>query len=47
MVGLAHAPNTLEEPELRFQISQALRRRLRETRSDQAAVDALLIVGRL
>ena len=45
MAGLAHAPNLLEEAELRFEIGQALCWGLLEARANQTAVDPLLVVG--
>lgn len=45
VAGLAHAPNLLEEAELRFEIGQPLSGGPREALSNQAAIDALLVVG--
>lgn len=45
MAGLAHAPNSLEETELRLEVGEALCRGLRKARSNQATIDALLVVG--
>jgi len=47
LARLAHAADALEETELGFEVSQALARRLREARPNQAAVDSLLVIGRI
>src|SRR5688572_13328230 len=46
MARVAHAPNALEETELRLEVGQALGGGLREARSNQAAIDSLLVIGR-